>query len=214
MGQIDDLIGVTEAGYKAHQMNSYLNVKTADKFLQFGPAKCKTMIVGSTKKTHEFHHTQLEVDSWRIEHNKEGHIIETFQGKTKIEEVTELLYLGVKISCDGKNIKNITFKRNKALGTHKLIMNMVKGLGKYTFECGFIYLNSLLRRSILFGTEAMIDIKEDDFRKIEQLEEEQMRLLFKTEKSCSLHLLYLESGQKPARFVIKRKILDFYQYIL
>ena len=40
LGQIDDLIGVTEAGYKAQQMNSYLNVKTADKYLQFGPDKC------------------------------------------------------------------------------------------------------------------------------------------------------------------------------
>ena len=69
LGQFDDLIGVTEAGYKAHHINSYLNVKTTDKFLQFGPAKCKTMIVGSIKKTHEFHHSQLEVDSLRIEHD-------------------------------------------------------------------------------------------------------------------------------------------------
>ena len=50
LGQIDDLIGVTEAGYKALQMNSFLNVKTADKYLQFGPEKCKVMLVGNTKK--------------------------------------------------------------------------------------------------------------------------------------------------------------------
>ena len=43
LGQVDDLLGVTEAGYKAKQLNSFVNVKTADKDLQFGPEKCKTM---------------------------------------------------------------------------------------------------------------------------------------------------------------------------
>ena len=43
---IDDIIGVTLAGYNAAQMNSYLNVKTADKYLQFGLDKCKAMVVG------------------------------------------------------------------------------------------------------------------------------------------------------------------------
>ena len=50
LGQIDDLIGVTEAGYKFHQINSYLNVKTADNYFQFRPDKCKSMVVGSMKR--------------------------------------------------------------------------------------------------------------------------------------------------------------------
>jgi hypothetical protein len=91
---------------------------------------------------------------------------------------------------------------------------MVKESGKYTIECGFIYLNSLLRGSILYGAEAMINMKEDDYRKIEQIEEDQMRLLFETDRSCSIHLMYLESGQVPARFQIKRMGLNFYHYIL
>ena len=49
LGLIDDLIGVTEAGYRAQQMNAFINVKTADKYLQFGPDKCKTMVIGSMK---------------------------------------------------------------------------------------------------------------------------------------------------------------------
>ena len=31
LGQVDDLIGVAEAGYKSEQLNSYVNVKAADK---------------------------------------------------------------------------------------------------------------------------------------------------------------------------------------
>ena len=36
LGMVDDIIGVTEAGYKAKQMNKFINVKTAEKTLQFG----------------------------------------------------------------------------------------------------------------------------------------------------------------------------------
>ena len=90
---------------------------------------------------------------------------------------------------------------------------MVMGLGKYTLECGFIYLNSLLRGRILYAAEAMINISEQDFRKIEQIEEDLMRKLFSTERSCPIHLMYLEAGQVQARYQIKRMILVSFQYI-
>ena len=118
------------------------------------------------------------------------------------------------ISCDGQNTSTITHKRNRYFGTQKQIENMVKDLGKYTMECGLIYLNSLLRNSILYGAEAMLNIKENDFRQLEQIEEEQMRLLFKTDRSCPIHLLYLEAGHTPARFQIKRMQINMFQYIL
>ena len=46
LGMVDDLVAITEAGYKAKEMNMFLNVKTAEKSLQFGPTKCKSMLVG------------------------------------------------------------------------------------------------------------------------------------------------------------------------
>ena len=49
LGQVDDLIGIAEAGYKSDQLNSYVNVKTADKDLQFGQDKCKAMLVSKVK---------------------------------------------------------------------------------------------------------------------------------------------------------------------
>ena len=53
LGLVDDMIGITEAGYQA-QMNVFLNVKTAEKGLKFGPTKCKTMLIGkNTKKCSE-----------------------------------------------------------------------------------------------------------------------------------------------------------------
>ena len=113
-----------------------------------------------------------------------------------------------------KNTKNILQKRNRAYGTQKQIMQMVNEAGKYTIECGFIYLNSLLRGSILYAAEAMFNATEEDYRKIEQIEEGQMRLLFATRSRCPIHLMYLESGHIPARFQIKRIMVNYFQYIL
>ena len=61
LGLIDDTIGVTEAGYKAIQLNSFMNVKTSDKYLQFEQEKCKSMLVG--KRTSSFHIPHLKVDT-------------------------------------------------------------------------------------------------------------------------------------------------------
>ena len=46
LGMVDDIVGITEAGHKASELNAFINIKTAEKTLQFGPSKCKYMIVG------------------------------------------------------------------------------------------------------------------------------------------------------------------------
>ena len=44
LGLVDDSICISEAGYKAHMLNVFFNIKTAEKTLQFGTKKCKTML--------------------------------------------------------------------------------------------------------------------------------------------------------------------------
>ena len=68
--------------------------------------------------------------------------------------------------------------------------------------------------AICFNALAGKHTLEDDFRKLEQIEEDQMRCMFETDRSCPIHLMYLETGQVPARFQIKRMMLNFYHYIL
>ena len=48
LGLVDDIVGITEAGFKAQELNAYINVKTAEKRLQFGVKKCKSMLIGKT----------------------------------------------------------------------------------------------------------------------------------------------------------------------
>ena len=111
---VDDIIGVTLAGYNAAQMNSYLNVKSADKYLQFGLDKCKAMVVG--KRIESFHAPKLMVDTWETSHGEDGEFIEKFGGKKPMENVQHLTYLGMGISKDGRNMKTIIQRRNKQSG--------------------------------------------------------------------------------------------------
>ena len=62
---VDDLIGITNADYRAQQMNIAINVKTAEKRLQFGGSKCKTIMVG--KESDKINTNPLMVDKWKVE---------------------------------------------------------------------------------------------------------------------------------------------------
>ena len=59
LGQVDDLIGVAEPGHKSNWLNAYVNVKTADKDLQFGADKGKVMVV-SKMTPHNFQKPDLK----------------------------------------------------------------------------------------------------------------------------------------------------------
>ena len=63
LGLVDDIICITEAGYKAQEVNGFINIKTAEKNLQFGNAKCKSLLVG--KSTNNVINSKLLGDSWK-----------------------------------------------------------------------------------------------------------------------------------------------------
>ena len=60
----------------------------------------------------------------------------------------------------------------------------------------------------------MNNVKENEWREIEKIEESVMVKVFKTLRSCSRHLLYLEAGIVPARYQVMRQLMNFLQYIL
>ena len=109
---------MAEAGFKSEQLNAFVNVKTADKDLQFGTDKCTFMIV-SKVKPQLFHKSELFVDSWQLKHQTDGSMEEEFVGKVPMKEENSLLYLGHMISKDARNMPNIFHKTNKSIGTQK-----------------------------------------------------------------------------------------------
>ena len=124
------------------------------------------------------------------------------------------VYLGHVLSKAGKNMPNIIHKQKKTIVTQKQIVKLVEPLSVYTFESAVIYVESLLRSSILYSSEAMINIKEIEYRALEKIEESILQKIVGTTRSCSRHLLYLEFGMIPARFQVKRQVMNLLHYIV
>ena len=214
LGLVDDTVCITEAGYKAQMMNAFFNVRTAEKALQFGAMKCKSMLVG--EKVESIHRNKFKVDQWSVKHQEDGTILETYMGKVEIGQCDEQKYLGFVISNSGNNMANIRSVRNKSFGTIRTILDKLKGLNlrKYYFECGILFLNLMLRSSILYGSEAYYNLRENELRTLERIEESYMRQLIGTTKGCPITQLYLELGHTPARFGIMKLRLYFMKTIL
>ena len=145
LGLVDDIVGVTEVGFKAAQLNTFINLKTAEKSLQFGAKKCKSMLICKDGVSDVYNN--LMVDSWETfyeENKKNGQIklIENFSGLTKIEKTQTQTYLGFVISNTGNNMANINQVKKKSIGVIKKIFNKLNSLNY--FECAIILLNVIL----------------------------------------------------------------------
>ena len=194
---VDDVIGITDAGFKAAQMNEIIILKTAEKSLQFGITKCKSMFVGKVKEN--FLDSEMFVDKWNIEYkenieNGEEELIETYMGQTPIGKTNEQKYLGFVISGSGNNMANINAVKRKSLGVTRKILNKLNSLNlmNYYFECAIIFLHVMLRPSILYASETYYNLTESQTRQIERIEESFLRQIFKTSRGCPIVQQYLE----------------------
>ena len=114
LGMIDDLAGVSETGVKSKQLNALLNVKAAEKILQFGKNKCHTLQIAHQSATYV--ENEIFIDHLKETHDKERTRIETFENKVKMVQVPEQKYLGFITSEDGSNLKNIMSKKKRSFG--------------------------------------------------------------------------------------------------
>ena len=92
------------------------------------------------------------MDQWNVEHIKNNNVIDHFVRKNNIKEEKSFMYL---LSQNGDNMPNIIHMRNKSIGTQKKILNLIEPMGPFRFEGAIIYIQSLLRTSILYASETM-----------------------------------------------------------
>ena len=130
LSMVDDVVCISECGYKAVMSNSYMQSKTRSKKLQFGSSKCMKIHIG--KQHEDFKSHNVYVDSW-----EETETTNTETGNTQVEDICigeeimeekdEEKYLGDVISKDGRNLKNIKARINKGKGIVKKILNILEG---------------------------------------------------------------------------------------
>ena len=219
LGLVDDLFTISECGYKTTMMNQFINSKTAMKKLQFGTTKCFKLHVGKT--CNKTLCKDLYVDGWKIdivEDLETGESIqkESFVGPQKMKEKEEQIYLGDVISSDGKHAKNVSARKNKALGTIDQIMQILETVffGKYHFEVAMILRSSLLLSSLLLNSEAWVNLSDQDIRSLEQTDEILLSKIVESSANTSNAFKYLELGIYPIRFEIMKRKIVYLHYLL
>jgi hypothetical protein len=219
LGMVDDLLTISECGYKTTLMNKYINCKTAMKKLQFGTSKCIKMHIGKT--CIDALCKDLDVGGWKIKvktdtETGQASRHEYFAGQEKMKKKEEQMYLGDLLSADGSHLKNVMHRKNKGLGVTNSIMQILQttSYGKYYFEVALILRESLFLSSLLLNSEAWVSLSDKDVRKLEQADEILLSRILDCEANTNNVFKYLELGVKPVRFeLMKRKTL-FLQYIL
>ena len=219
LGMVDDILIFAESGYKSHRMNAFINVKTAIKRLQFGPEKCHVMHIG--KEIPEHKKTDFFVDGWKmieVEDTETGtkHEIEDFNGEEHMSESENEKYLGQILSSDGTNSKNITYRAGKGKGMVDKVKNILMNNpgGKFHFEIAILMRNAYLISSMLSSSESWYDLREEDFRKLEQCDECLLRIILNCTSQVPYEILYLELAVLPARYIIMLRRVLYLQVIL
>ena len=211
---VDDAIAVTECGYKACMMNAYLNTKTSIKKLQYGVQKCFKMHVGKTCNSDIC--PDLYVEGWKMKTVTEVETgistqEEEYSGMHEMEEVPAEKYLGDILSNDGKNLKNVTARKNRGTGIVTQIMEKLNDIcfGKYFFKVAVILRNSHLVSSLLTNAEAWYNVTQANIDLLESVDESLLRRVLDSPMSTPKEMLYLELGIVPIRFIIKMRRLNF-----
>ena len=92
LSMVDDLLCVSECGYKTTMANAFINLKTDSKKIQFVAQKCKKLYVGKFKE--DFKCQPLKIDDWKeVEFKNEetgmDDIADVCEGEKTMEEKHE-----------------------------------------------------------------------------------------------------------------------------
>ena len=219
LSMVDDLLSVSECGFKTQTVNAFLTFKTDSKKLQFGAQKCKKLHVGKTLASYKC--TAMKVDEWKeveVVNEETGidEIKDICNDKYEMEEKEDEKYLGDLISVDGRNVKNIKSRVAKGTGIISKILSILDGIpfGQYYYEVAMILRNSLLLSSLLCNSESWYNVTQAELNLIESVDLQFFRRILNVPKSTPKEMFYLEFGCIPLRHLIRKRRIMFLHYIL
>jgi hypothetical protein len=87
-------------------------------------------------------------------------------------------------------------------------------LGHYHFEMALIFRDSSLISKLVYSSEVWYNITNEQYTKLEEIDEMFMRNIFNLPRSAPRISLYAECGKIPVRYIIKTRRLLYYWHIL
>ena len=102
---------------------------------------------------------------------------EEHAGMQEMEEVKSEKYLGDILASDGRNLKNITARKNRGIGIVNKIMEKLNDVcfGRHYFKVAVILRNSNLISSLLTNSEAWYNVTKGDIEMLESVDEDLLR---------------------------------------
>ena len=200
LGFVDDLNGVAKCGDDSRNLNTFLNTQIEAKKLTFHTAgdnkssKCVRMHVG--KKLHPC--PPLKVH------------------ENNMDDVTEITYLGDKISADGKNSINVQDRTRKGVGLVCQILKIINSmnLGSFTIEIVLLLRNSILINGMLTNAEVWFDLKKSELEAFEKVDLMLFHKVLRVPHTVPAVGIYLEMGVIPISLVVKQRRLNYLHTIL
>ena len=219
LSMVDDVLCVSECGFKTTMSHAFISLKTDSKKLQFGASKCKKLHVG--KRCEEYKCQTLKIDNWKeleVENEETGidEIEDNCEGLAEMEDKDEEKYLGDIISTDGRNIKNVKARVAKGKGIISRILAILDGIpfGEFYFEIAAILRESLLVSSMLSNSESWYNVSKAELELLETIDVQFLRSILKAPKSTPKEMLFLELGCVPLRQLIRKRRIYFLHHIL
>ena len=164
---------------------------------------------------------KLKVDNWELKKADEFktgicNLEDVLVDDHILEKVDKEKYLGDVISVDGRNTKNIAARKAKAVGIVHSIMSILQDIcfGPFHFEVAVMLRDSLFINSVLVNSEAWYGLTENEVTELEKEDEQLLRKVLEAPSKTPKCMLYLETGCKPLRFVIMKRQMMFFHYIL
>ena len=191
---IDDLASFSLCSPDSVITNAIINGKIEAKKLEFGPAKCYNIHIGDERKCC----VGLKVHEESI--NRKSH--ET--------------YLGDIICYTGSNIKNVEKRCNSGIGAVSQILSILNrvSLGHFYYEMALVFRDTMLVSKLVSSSEAWYNITDEQYSKLEEIDEMYMMQVLQLPQSTPRLSLYVECGRIPLRYIIKSRRLMYYWKIL
>ena len=191
---IDDVASFALCSPQSIVTNAIVNAKIESKKLELGPTKCVNLHIGNK---------EVSCDGLKVHDNK-------------IVKKDHETYLGDVICSSGTNSKNIETRSNRGIGAVSSIMSTLNqvSLGHFYFEIALIFRDSLLVSKLVYSSEIWYNITNENYTKLEEIDEMYLRKIFCLPKSAPRLGLYVECGKTPLRHIIRTRRLLFYWHIL
>ena len=139
----------------------------------------------------------------------------TVHGKEMLS-VSEVTYLGDKVSSDGRNTKNVRDRTQKGVGLMGKVLKLVKnvGLGTFSVEIALLLRNTVFINGMLSNAEVWYNFTKAEVEEFEKVDRSFLQKILGVPKSVPSIGLYLEFGAMPLSVIIKGRRLNYLHKIL